>query len=68
LKDLVEKKSDLGKNTTLLPCNRFHQLFCPESDPLAIEKQSFQQLTSKVQGRIAVESAYFLNENCLGKN
>ena len=26
LKDLVEKKSDLGKNTTLLPCNRFRWL------------------------------------------
>ena len=65
---MVEKKSDLGKNTTLLPCNRFHQLIFPESAPLAGEKKSFHQLTSKVQGGIAGESAYFLNENCLGKN
>jgi hypothetical protein len=64
---LVEKKPDLGKNMILLPCNRFHQLFCPESNPLTVEKQSFQQLTSKVQGGIDVENADFLNENCLGK-
>ena len=56
LKDLVEKKSDLGKNTTLLPCNKFHQLIFPESAPLAGEKQSFHQLTSKIQDGLAGES------------
>jgi hypothetical protein len=65
---LIEKKSNLGKNTTLLPCNRFHQLIFPKYDPLAGEKQSFHQLTSKIQGGIAGESADFLNKNCLGKN
>ena len=52
----------------MLPCNRFHQLIFPKYDPLAGEKKSFHQLTSKVQGGIASESAYFLNKNCLGKN
>jgi hypothetical protein len=65
---LIEKKSNLGKNMTLLPCNSFHQLIFPKYDPLAGEKQSFHQLTSKVQGRITGESADFLNKNCLGKN
>ena len=46
---------------------RFHRLICPESAPLASEKESFQWLTSIFQNQWAGESVDFLMKTALGK-
>ena len=44
LKDLVEKKSDLGKNTTLLSCNRFRWLRDKNLGLLTTETCNFMKM------------------------
>jgi hypothetical protein len=53
------KNLDLGKNLVILAVTRFHQLIYPKIHSLAGEKQSFHQLTSKIQNELAGESADF---------
>jgi hypothetical protein len=53
------KNLDLGKNSVILAVTSFHQPIYLKSHSLAGEKQSFHQLTSKVQDELAGESAYF---------
>jgi hypothetical protein len=53
------KNPDLGKNSVILAVTGFHQLIYLKIRSLAGEKQSFHQLTSKVQDELAGESADF---------
>jgi hypothetical protein len=53
------KNPDLGKNSVILAVTDFHQLIYPKIRSLANEKQSFHQLTSKIQDELAGESADF---------
>jgi hypothetical protein len=57
------KNPDLGKNSVILAVTGFHQLIYLKIRSLAGEKQSFHQLTSKVQDELAGESADFLKSN-----
>jgi hypothetical protein len=53
------KNSDLGKKSVILDVTGFHQLIYPKIRSLSGEKQSFHQLTSKIQEELAGESTYF---------
>jgi hypothetical protein len=53
------KNPDLGKNSVILAVTGFHQLIYLKIRSLAGEKQSFHQLTSKIQDGLAGESADF---------
>jgi hypothetical protein len=57
------KTPDLGKNLVILAVTGFHQLIYPKIRSLADQKQSFHQLTSKIQNELAGESVdFFLNQ------
>jgi hypothetical protein len=50
------KDPNLGKNSAIMDVTGFHQLIYPKIRSLAGERQSFHQLTSKIQDGLAGES------------
>jgi hypothetical protein len=53
------KNPNLGKNSSILDVTGFHQLIYSKIHSLAGERQSFHQLTRKIQDGLAGESADF---------